>query len=112
MTVTRIEAYGTQRGARVCDLNLNFRLSGGGRGAEAEVQALARRFAAIATVTDRAPSGPVILEHALLQELRALTRHPWKQAGLEDVAQLARGHPRRDSAPESRRRRSARRGLP
>jgi succinyl-diaminopimelate desuccinylase len=41
-------------------------------------------------VTDRAPSGPAILDNALLQELRALTAAPVeaKQAWT-DVAQLA-----------------------
>jgi succinyl-diaminopimelate desuccinylase len=45
---------------------------------------------ATATVTDRAPSGPVILDNPLLQEFRAVTAAPIeaKQAWT-DVAQLA-----------------------
>src|SRR5207302_7485270 len=93
MTVTRIEGFtGRNVVPARCDLNLNFRFAPGRsvEAAEAEVQALARRFGAIATVTDRAPSGPVILDNALLQELRALTAAPLeaKQAWT-DVAQLA-----------------------
>ena len=93
MTVTRIEGFtGRNVVPARCDLNLNFRFAPGRsvEEAEAEVQALARRFGAIATVTDRAPSGPVILDNALLQELRALTAAPLeaKQAWT-DVAQLA-----------------------
>ncbi|TMA11847.1 MAG: succinyl-diaminopimelate desuccinylase [Deltaproteobacteria bacterium] len=93
MTVTRIEGFtGRNVVPARCDLNLNFRFAPGRsvEEAEAEVQDLARRFGAIATVTDRAPSGPVILDNALLQELRALTAAPLeaKQAWT-DVAQLA-----------------------
>jgi succinyl-diaminopimelate desuccinylase len=93
MTVTRIEGFSGRNVVPArCDLNLNFRFAPG-RGveeAESEIQALARRFGATATVTDRAPSGPAILDNALLQELRALTAAPVeaKQAWT-DVAQLA-----------------------
>jgi succinyl-diaminopimelate desuccinylase len=93
MTVTRIEGFSGRNVVPArCDLNLNFRFAPGRsvEDAESEVQAVARRFGATATVTDRAPSGPAILENALLQELRALTAAPVeaKQAWT-DVAQLA-----------------------
>jgi succinyl-diaminopimelate desuccinylase len=75
-----------------CELNLNFRFAPGRSlaEAEAEILALAGRFGATATVTDRAPSAPAILDNALLQELRAVTAAPVeaKQAWT-DVAQLA-----------------------
>jgi len=93
MTVTRIEGFtGRNVVPARCDLNLNFRFAPGRsvEDAESEVQALAERFGATAAVTDRAPSGPAILDNALLQELRALTAAPVeaKQAWT-DVAQLA-----------------------
>jgi succinyl-diaminopimelate desuccinylase len=93
MTATRIEGFtGRNVVPARCDLNLNFRFAPGRslEEAEAEVQALARRFGATATVTDRAPSGPAILDNPLLQELRAVTAAPVeaKQAWT-DVAQLA-----------------------
>src|SRR5213076_3298416 len=71
---------------------LNFRFAPGKTLDEAqrEVQALAQRFGAEAQITDRAPSGPAILDHPLLQEFRALTAAPVeaKQAWT-DVANLA-----------------------
>ena len=93
MTVTRIEGFtGRNVVPARCDLNLNFRFAPGRtvEDAEAEVLALAERFGAAATITDRAPSGPAILDNPLLQELRALTAAPVeaKQAWT-DVAQLA-----------------------
>ena len=92
-TVTRIEGFtGRNVVPARCDLNLNFRFAPGRplAEAEAEVLALARRFGASAAITDRAPSGPVILDNPLLQEFRALTAAPVepKQAWT-DVAQLA-----------------------
>ena len=73
-------------------MNVNFRFAPGRslEAAEREVLALASRFGALATVTDRAPSGPAILDNPLLQELRAVTAAPVeaKQART-DVAQLA-----------------------
>jgi succinyl-diaminopimelate desuccinylase len=93
MTVTRIEGFtGRNVVPARCDLNLNFRFAPGRTldDAEREVLSLARRFGATATVTDRAPSGPVILDNPLLQEFRAVTAAPVeaKQAWT-DVAQLA-----------------------
>jgi succinyl-diaminopimelate desuccinylase len=92
-TVTRIEGFtGRNVVPARCDLNLNFRFAPGRSlaDAEAEVLSLARRFGASAEITDRAPSGPVILDNPLLQEFRALTAAPIepKQAWT-DVAQLA-----------------------
>ncbi|HET7789119.1 MAG TPA: succinyl-diaminopimelate desuccinylase [Myxococcales bacterium] len=92
-TVTRIGGFtGRNVVPARCDLNLNFRFAPGRSvaDAEAEVLALARQFGASAAVTDRAPSGPVILDNPLLQEFRALTAAPVepKQAWT-DVAQLA-----------------------
>jgi len=93
MTVTRIEGFtGRNVVPARCDLNLNFRFAPGRslEDAEREVLALASRFGATATVTDRAPSGPVILDNPLLQEFRAVTAAPVeaKQAWT-DVAQFA-----------------------
>lgn len=92
-TVTRIGGFtGRNVVPARCDLNLNFRFAPGRTlaEAEAEVLALARQFGASAAITDRAPSGPVILDNPLLQEFRALTAAPIepKQAWT-DVAQLA-----------------------
>jgi succinyl-diaminopimelate desuccinylase len=93
MSVTRIEGFtGRNVVPARCELNLNFRFAPGRTVAEAETEvlALAERFGATATVTDRAPSGPAILDNPLLQELRAVTAAPVepKQAWT-DVAQLA-----------------------
>ena len=93
MSVTRIEGFtGRNVVPARCDLNLNFRFAPGRsvEDAEREVLALAQRFGATATVTDRAPSGPAILDNPLLQEFRAVTAVPVeaKQAWT-DVAQLA-----------------------
>lgn len=93
MSVTRIEGFtGRNVVPARCELNLNFRFAPGRtlESAEAEIAAVAARFGATATVTDRAPSGPAILDNALLQELRAVTAAPVeaKQAWT-DVAQLA-----------------------
>jgi succinyl-diaminopimelate desuccinylase len=93
MSVTRIEGFtGRNVVPARCELNLNFRFAPGRslEEAEAEVRALAQRFGADCAVTDRAPSGPAILDNPLLQELRALTAAPVeaKQAWT-DVAQLA-----------------------
>jgi succinyl-diaminopimelate desuccinylase len=92
-TVTRIEGFtGRNVVPARCDLNLNFRFAPGRSlaDAEAELLSLAKRFGASAEITDRAPSGPVILDNPLLQEFRALTAAPVepKQAWT-DVAQLA-----------------------
>jgi len=93
MSVTRIEGFtGRNVVPARCELNLNFRFAPGRSlaDAEEEIAALARRFGAAVTITDRAPSGPAILDNALLQELRAVTAAPVeaKQAWT-DVAQLA-----------------------
>jgi succinyl-diaminopimelate desuccinylase len=92
-TATRIDGFtGRNVVPARCNLNLNFRFAPGRSVAEAEAEviALARQFGASATITDRAPSGPVILDNPLLQEFRALTAAPVepKQAWT-DVAQLA-----------------------
>jgi len=93
MSVTRIEGFsGRNVVPACCDLNLNFRFAPGRtvQEAEDEVMQLAHKFGAEARITDRAPSGPAILDNPLLQELRALTAAPVeaKQAWT-DVAQLA-----------------------
>ena len=93
MTATRIEGFtGRNVVPARCELNLNFRFAPGRSldDAERELVDLARRFGAVATVTDRAPSGPAILDNPLLQEFRAVTAAPVeaKQAWT-DVAQLA-----------------------
>jgi succinyl-diaminopimelate desuccinylase len=93
MSVTRIGGFtGRNVVPAKCELNLNFRFAPGRsvEEAAAEVEALAARFGAQCAITDRAPSGPVILDNPLLQELRALTAAPVeaKQAWT-DVAQLA-----------------------
>ena len=92
MTVTRIDGFtGRNVVPARCDLNLNYRFAPGRSldEAEADVRALAARFGAACAVTDRAPSGPVILDNPLLQQLRALTGVPVeaKQAWT-DVARL------------------------
>jgi succinyl-diaminopimelate desuccinylase len=92
MSVTRIEGFtGRNVVPARCDLNLNFRFAPGRsvEDAEAEVRALAQRFGAECTVTDRAPAGPVVLDNPLLERLRALTGTPVqpKQAWT-DVARL------------------------
>jgi len=92
MSVTRIDGFtGRNVVPARCELNLNFRFAPG-RGvedAEAEVSALAARFGAECTVTDRAPAGPVVLDNPLVRKLRALTGVPVepKQAWT-DVARL------------------------
>lgn len=93
MTVTRIEGFtGRNVVPASCALNLNFRFAPGRSVVEAEqeLQKLAAAFGASVEVTDRAPAAPPILDHPLLQELRALTAAPVepKQAWT-DVAQLA-----------------------
>jgi succinyl-diaminopimelate desuccinylase len=93
ISATRIEGFtGRNVVPARCELNLNFRFAPGRTvaSAAAELVALAERFGATATVTDRAPSAPAILDNALLQELRVVTAAPVeaKQAWT-DVAQLA-----------------------
>jgi succinyl-diaminopimelate desuccinylase len=93
MSATRIDGFtGRNVVPARCDLNLNFRFAPGRSldDAERELLALARRFGATASVTDRAPSAPAILDNPLLQEFRAVTAAPVeaKQAWT-DVAQLA-----------------------
>jgi len=92
MSVTRIEGFtGRNVVPARCELNLNFRFAPGRSvdEAEAEVRALAERFGAECTVTDRAPAGPVALDNPLIRKLRALTGAPVepKQAWT-DVARL------------------------
>jgi succinyl-diaminopimelate desuccinylase len=93
MSVTRIEGFtGRNVVPAKADLNVNFRFAPGRslESAEEELARLAEKFGAGIRVTDRAPSGPVILDNPLLQEFRALTAAPVeaKQAWT-DVAQLA-----------------------
>jgi succinyl-diaminopimelate desuccinylase len=93
MTATRIEGFtGRNVVPARCEVNLNFRFAPGRtiEDAVAEVEALARRFSAECTITDRSPSGPVPLGNPLLARLRAITRVPVepKQAWT-DVARLA-----------------------
>jgi len=92
MSVTRIEGFtGRNVVPARCELNLNFRFAPGRsvEDAEAEVRALAQRFGAECTVTDRAPAGPVVLDNPLVRKLRDLTGVPVeaKQAWT-DVARL------------------------
>ena len=92
MSVTRIEGFtGRNVVPARCELNLNFRFAPGRSvdDAEAEVRALAQRFGADCTVTDRAPAGPVVLDNPLVRKLRELTGVPVeaKQAWT-DVARL------------------------
>lgn len=92
-SVTRIDGFtGRNVVPARCELNVNFRFAPGKslQQAEAELQELAKNHGAECVVTDRAPSGPVILDNPLLQEFRALTAAPLeaKQAWT-DVAQLA-----------------------
>ena len=104
MSVTRIEGFtGRNVVPARCEMNLNFRFAPGrsADAAAAEVQELAKRFGAECAVTDKAPSGPVILDNPLLQELRAITAAPVeaKQAWT-DVAQLgAMGIPAANFGP-------------
>jgi succinyl-diaminopimelate desuccinylase len=93
MTATRIGGFtGRNVVPALCEVNVNFRFAPGRSliSAEEELQQLARRFGAACAVTDRAPSGPVVLDNPLVLELRALTAAPVepKQAWT-DVAQLA-----------------------
>ena len=93
MSVTRIDGFtGCNVVPARCELNLNYRFAPGRTldSAQLEVEQLAKKFDAECRVTDRSPSGPAILENALLQEFRALTAAPIeaKQAWT-DVAQLA-----------------------
>jgi len=93
MTVTRIGGFtGRNVVPAKCELNLNFRFAPGRsvESAAEEVLQLAQRFLARCEITDRAPSGPAIVDNPLLLELRALTAAPVepKQAWT-DVAQLA-----------------------
>jgi succinyl-diaminopimelate desuccinylase len=92
MSVTRIEGFtGRNVVPARCELNLNFRFAPGrsAEDAEAEVRALAQRFGAECTVTDRAPAGDVVLDNPLLRKLRSLSGVPVepKQAWT-DVARL------------------------
>jgi succinyl-diaminopimelate desuccinylase len=76
MSVTRIEGFtGRNVVPARCELNLNFRFAPGRSvdEAEAEVRALAERFGAECTVTDRAPAGPMVLDNPLIRKLRALS---------------------------------------
>jgi succinyl-diaminopimelate desuccinylase len=89
-TVTRISGFtGRNVVPAKCELNLNFRFAPGRsvESAEDEVLRLAERFGARCEVTDRAPSGPAIVDHPLLRGLDGVPREP-KQAWT-DVAQLA-----------------------
>lgn len=93
LSVTRVDGFtGRNVVPAKCELNLNSRFAPGRPldDAQRELEALARRFGAECQVTDRAPSGPAILDNPLLQEFRALTAAPVeaKQAWT-DVAQLA-----------------------
>jgi succinyl-diaminopimelate desuccinylase len=93
MTVTRIGGFtGRNVVPARCELNVNFRFAPGRsvESAAEELTALAKRFGAACEITDRAPSGPAIVDNPLLLELRALTGAPMepKQAWT-DVAQLA-----------------------
>jgi succinyl-diaminopimelate desuccinylase len=93
MSITRIDGFtGRNVVPAKCDLNLNYRFAPGRSLDEAqrEIEELAKRHGADARITDRAPSGPAILDHPLLQEFRALTAAPIeaKQAWT-DVANLA-----------------------
>jgi succinyl-diaminopimelate desuccinylase len=90
MTATRIEGFtGRNVVPAKCELNLNFRFASGRslESAERELTAVADRFGARCEVTDRAPSGPAIVDHPLLRGFQGVPREA-KQAWT-DVAQLA-----------------------
>jgi succinyl-diaminopimelate desuccinylase len=90
LTATRIAGFtGRNVVPAKCELNVNFRFAPGRslESAEAELVALADRFGARCEVTDRAPSGPAIVDHPLLRGFEAVPREA-KQAWT-DVAQLA-----------------------
>jgi succinyl-diaminopimelate desuccinylase len=93
MTVTRIDGFtGRNVVPARAELNVNYRFAPGRslESAEEELRKLAHAYGAECAITDRAPSGPVILDNELLQEFRALAAAPLeaKQAWT-DVAQLA-----------------------
>jgi succinyl-diaminopimelate desuccinylase len=93
MTATRIEGFtGRNVVPARCEVNVNFRFAPGRsiESAVQEIEALAQRFGAGCTITDRAPSGPVPLGNPLLERLRAISGAPVepKQAWT-DVARLA-----------------------
>src|SRR4051812_12465841 len=93
MSVTRIDGFtGRNVVPAKCELNLNYRFAPGKSldQAQGDVESLAKKFGAEVRITDRAPSGPAILDHPLLQEFRALTAAPVeaKQAWT-DVANLS-----------------------
>ncbi|BDG10254.1 succinyl-diaminopimelate desuccinylase [Anaeromyxobacter paludicola] len=93
MSVTRIEG-GRARNVvpDQCTANLNFRFAPGRSldSAAAEVEELARRVGAEATITDRSPSCPSYADHPLVRRLRERSgaRLEAKQAWT-DVARLA-----------------------
>ena len=119
MSITRIEGFtGRNVVPARCDLNLNYRFAPGRtiEDAAREIEALALRFGAGCSVTDRSPAGPVVLDNPLVQRLRAVTGLPVepKQAWT-DVARLglagipaanfgpgdqAQAHQRNESCPE------------
>lgn len=90
MTATRIAGFtGRNVVPAKCEVNLNFRFAPGRslESAEEELLALSQRFGARCEVTDRAPSGPAIVDHPLLRAFDGVPREA-KQAWT-DVAQLA-----------------------
>ena len=89
-TATRIEGFtGRNVVPAKCEVNVNFRFAPGRSlgSAEQELLQLAQRFGARCEVTDRAPSGPAIVDHPLLRGFAGARREA-KQAWT-DVAQLA-----------------------
>jgi succinyl-diaminopimelate desuccinylase len=120
LNVTRIEGFtGRNVVPAAVALNLNFRFAPGRsvEAAEAELQALAARFGAQCTVTDRSPSGAVVTDNLYLRKLQSYTKCKLeaKQAWT-DVARLtamgipaanfgpgdqAQAHQKNESCPEA-----------
>jgi len=120
LSCTRIEGFtGRNVVPARCELNLNFRFAPGKsvETAEAELHMLASQFGASCTVTDRAPSGAVMLDNPFLRNLQSYTNCQFeaKQAWT-DVARLsalgipaanfgpgeqAQAHQKHESCPEA-----------
>jgi succinyl-diaminopimelate desuccinylase len=120
LNVTRIEGFtGRNVVPASVALNLNLRFAPGKSvdAAEAELQALAARFGAQCTVTDRSPSGAVVTDNPYLRNLQSYTKCQLeaKQAWT-DVARLtalgipaanfgpgdqAQAHQKNESCPEA-----------
>jgi succinyl-diaminopimelate desuccinylase len=118
-SVTRIEGFtGRNVVPARCDLNVNFRFAPGKtvEVAEAELRALAERFAAECEIVDRAPAGDPVLDNEMMGRFRALSgakvepKQAWTDvarlglAGIPAVnfgpGEQAQAHQRNESCPE------------